>query len=444
MLARGLDNGLKKVGDRWQAVAYHQSLPGRKAQETFDSKTEAKAWKQGLESDLRKIHPESSVRYDKKKSVWTASIPSGDYAGRWYAEEIKDFGTPAKAQAHETQTIADRNAGARPKEERERTLGDVLDEWLKKHKGEVEYTTFAKDKGLIENHIRPHLGRLPILTVDLNLLEDWKDDLCEAGCSGNTISIVIKKLSQIFSWAVPRQYAKFNPVSGLKSPSVERAKWTPLTEDQIEDLCDLTASRSLILSLVYTSLRIGELVALQVKHVRQLEEESRHLVIEQHLALTETGVAIVKGTKTHQNRDVAIIEDFVPIVQELMRGKGPEDFLFNGLRASDPKKHLNENTFRRNRLSPAFETMGVTGSFHLLRKTSACLLLKHFGNSDDAISKISKCLGHKDITTTLKFYVDIYKGGTQEAMKSLNGLFNSAKGNKAALEELAKASKTNS
>ena len=50
------------------------------------------------------------------------------------------------------------------------------------------------------------------------------------------------------------------------------------------------------------------------------------------------------------------------------------------------------------------------------------------------------CLGHKDVATTLRFYVEIYQEGTREAMTALDGLFGD-RGNVAAKEELIKATK---
>tara|TARA_B110000971_G_C19597824_1_gene314736 strand:+ start:119 stop:331 length:213 start_codon:yes stop_codon:yes gene_type:complete len=66
--------------------------------------------------------------------------------------------------------------------------------------------------------------------------------------------------------------------------------------------------------------------------------------------------------------------------------------------------------------------------------------LEHYGNTDAALVKISRCLGHKDVATTLRFYVEIYQEGTREAMTALDGLFADG-GNVAAREELTKATR---
>ena len=454
-LARTGDSGLQLVGKKWQAVAYHHSLPSRKAQSTFPSKTDARRWKEGLESDLHALHTVhvelvDFISYDKKKNAWSSTVPAGSYALRHYPAESRNFGSLAKAIAFYQKTESDRNAGAASKADRDKTLDEVIDKWLEKHERAVEHSTFAKDRGLVLNHIKPLLGEYPALSVDLNILEEWKGSLEAKGCSANTVAISIKKLSQIFIWSIPRKYVKYNPVTGLSAPSVERKKWRPLTKEEVETLCKLTGETEVILSFIYTALRVSELFALQVRHVSQLEEETaRHILVEQHVAFTASGNEVLEGTKTHQTRKVPITSDFLPIVRELIAGKSPNDYLFNGLqpldptkprRALDPTQRLNANSFLRNRLKPAFEKMGVDGAFHLLRKTSASLLLEHYGNTDAALVKISRCLGHKDVATTLRFYVEIYQEGTREAMTALDGLFGD-RGNVAAKEELIKATK---
>jgi integrase len=78
--------------------------------------------------------------------------------------------------------------------------------------------------------------------------------------------------------------------------------------------------------------------------------------------------------------------------------------------------------------------LGLEGGFHLLRKTCACLLLEQ----GVKIENISRVLGHKDITTTYKFYVEIYDEDQIRSVQALNGLFDPINGDKAALEEMRK------
>ena len=78
--------------------------------------------------------------------------------------------------------------------------------------------------------------------------------------------------------------------------------------------------------------------------------------------------------------------------------------------------------------------MGIEyGGYHLLRKTSASLMLEAHGTTDKAMLEISRSLGHKDVQTTYRFYVEIYKESSRDAINSLHKLFEE---NKVAKDEL--------
>jgi integrase len=80
------------------------------------------------------------------------------------------------------------------------------------------------------------------------------------------------------------------------------------------------------------------------------------------------------------------------------------------------------------------DKIGVDGSFHLFRKTSACLLLER----GIKIETISKILGHRNIATTYNFYLEIYKEDVAHELSVLNNLFAERTGDPLAQELLSR------
>lgn len=66
------------------------------------------------------------------------------------------------------------------------------------------------------------------------------------------------------------------------------------------------------------------------------------------------------------------------------------------------------------------------------------LMLEAHGTTDKAMVEISRSLGHKDVKTTYRFYVEIYKKGSRDAINSLHKLFQENKAPKLELQKYEK------
>jgi len=443
-------------GKVYVATCHDSELLGasRKEQNRFPLKEDAKSWKGLLKADCKTLKKApvfaKLIRRDKKRHLWVAEIPASRQGGKTYRPDSSSFTTAEAAidWCKKQETL--RGVGVSSSAEASRTLKDLVDFWLPKHKVTVRYTTYARDELILRRHILPFLADEALVTLDVSLLEDWKSSMEGDGFSTDKVDKAIKKLRQVLEWGIPRGWVSVNSAKGLSTPLVSRAKWSPLEPSQIEQLGELTGEPELIETFIHTALREGELFCLQVKHVLDVETpNSARLSIEQHFAPTESDWrAVVSSTKTHLNREVPLNETLRPVLAKLIAGKSPDDFIFNRLqpksdewvrRAHDPTEPMSSSSFRRHRLKPAFKEMGIEhGGYHLLRKTSASLMLEAHGTTDKAMVEISRCLGHKDVQTTYRFYVEIYKEGTRDAMNSLHRLFQE---NKAAKLELQKYEK---
>ena len=428
------DKGLYKLSNgKWRVRAYSTTLKSGCQEKTFDTKAEALTWKLKLEADLEKLgnSKNPNIIYIPKKSAWVVKIATDFIAGRPMASyESSPFASLESAQLHYSEVSALRKHGFwLGPDQASLTLGEFLIEQLARHKKRVKFSTYAKDEGLIRNHVLPYLGTKVLSTLTIDDLETWTEALVDKGLSDNSQAIAIKKLRQFLEVATKKRKISFNPANSIEAPSVTRAQWKPLTISEVNDLAKLTGAPEIIYFMVYTALRVSEAFALSVGDV---DLEARTINVSKHFALTSNGLEVTEGTKTHQVREIAIVDDLMPIVQKLVNKRDSAEPLFTGFRHKD--KHLNSGSFRRYRLKPALKTLGLEGGFHLLRKTCACLLLER----GVKIENISRVLGHKDKSTTYKFYLEIYEDDHIRSVQALNGLFDPVTGDKEALEEARK------
>jgi integrase len=75
-------------------------------------------------------------------------------------------------------------------------------------------STIKSDKSLIETHIRPHLGKLKIVAITQEQIENFMNQ-----CSLGSARRIIALLSAVFSFAVRKGLRSDNPCSNVKKPA---------------------------------------------------------------------------------------------------------------------------------------------------------------------------------------------------------------------------------
>jgi hypothetical protein len=166
------------------------------------------------------------------------------------------------------------------------TVAEVAEKWLDT-RHDLRPSTWWKYRGLLDSHVIPKWGDLPlsaILRDDISvwvamLLKPKKDGGSELGPS--QARHAYRVLAMVLEWCVPLRLP-LNPARGVKLPVRPEAEHVYLTYEQIEMLADAAGNpqtkynrptagaavnRALILLLAYTGLRWGEAAALRVGRV---------------------------------------------------------------------------------------------------------------------------------------------------------------------------------
>lgn len=324
---------------------------------------------------------------------------NGRYYARWRTPDgrsrIKAFDRKKDAEAHLVEVEGAKMTGAYVDPGRARVkLGPWADQWLA---GRVNLGPKTKEtyKGMIEAHIRPAWGNVPLGQVTHAGVQAWVAGIDRAPA---TVRKAHRVLSMILAAAVKDGRLSRNPAEGVSLPRVQSTEKRYLTHGQVEKLADLVGPdwRLLVLFLAYTGLRWGEAAALRVSRLDLLRR--RAIVAE---SVTPVNGELVWGpTKGHERREVPIPKFLVRELEAHLEGKGPDSLVFLGPRGGVVRAKV----FQRAALNAAAETMGLSVPRplhpHELRHTAASLAIA----SGADVKVVQQMLGHKSATMTLDLY----------------------------------------
>jgi integrase len=285
----------------------------------------------------------------------------------------------------------------------------------------------------INAHVLPHLGHLPIATIDEEHLRIWVAGLLKK-LEPSTVRVIYDYLSAILNSAVPKRITR-NPCStrGIK-PKAPEVKARAFTRSQSGGVREGLRSRSRIsFDLgVGAGLRQGEVFGLSPVDVDEAAEE---LHIRRQLQIDSHGRPYFKLPKGDKERSVPLssglalaldeyADNFTPVKVTLpWRGPGGPDSggltatLLMTTRFGNP---INQSSWNYDAWKPALAHAGLIGQwdssrashhrggweparelgFHITRHTYASVQLQ----AGESIVALSQWLGHDDPGFTLRRY----------------------------------------
>lgn len=366
------------------------------------------------------------------------------------------------------------------------TFEALLDKWLPQH--EIDATTRMTYEGMIEKHIRPVLGDVPLLLftrdassrleklyAELRRCRDRCDgrariehrvpgphqcrvvnhrrppgrpptggypphDCVIADCSvvecrpheckpysASSIRQVHAIISGALSAAVRWNWIAFNPAPAAKLPAKRRPQPQPPTSEQmariVEAAFTVDAAWGMYVWLsAVTGARRGEVVALQWDDI---DWDRRTVVLNENYVRGPSGM-LMKDTKTHQGRRVALDEDTVTLLRRhqaaaaaQLRLLGLEltgaTWLFSAKPDLSAPRDPSALTRRYSRM---VEKLGIRTQLKELRHYSATELL----TAGVDLRTVAGRLGHGDGTTTLRHYAAWVGSADHEAAATIGSL----------------------
>lgn len=248
------------------------------------------------------------------------------------------------------------------------TLRQLFNEWLPIHSQSISRSA-VNSYHIAFKHIS-NISDMSITDIHFQHLQNVIDSMHVKGLSYSSCKKVRTVLNQLFNYAIIRDYPITNYALHLNlGPNRPTIKRRVFTRQQINKLWAIDTSYSrMILILLYTGLRIGELLNLRRQDINR---RSSYLIVRH------------AKTKAGEGRIIPIHHRIMPIIEQLYINSG--DYLFT----------ISYTSFRKH-FQDIMKQLNCKHTIHDTRHTFASLL--------DAVAppnNLRSLLGHKqgDITT---------------------------------------------
>ncbi|MFI7037866.1 tyrosine-type recombinase/integrase [Microbispora rosea] len=291
-------------------------------------------------------------------------------------------------------------------------LGDYARTWIKERPG-LRPKTVELYTWLLERHIGPGLGEVPVGKLSTALVRSWRAALINKGVSVSTAAKAYRLLRAVLMTAVEEDKLISQNPCRIKGADNEQTPERPiLTVAQVFELADRMADRrfrALILLTTFASLRWGEVIALRRSDI---DIEARTVRVREQLIELDGGDMVLAPPKSRAGkRTVSIPSAIVPaLVAHLdqFTGTSEDAFVFLGKRGA----FLRGGNFRREaKWTEALKEMGVKGlHFHDLRHTGNTLAAQ----SGASLSDLKARMGHDSDRAAL-----IYQHATRDADRKI-------------------------
>lgn len=300
----------------------------------------------------------------------------------------------------------------------------TVEAWVRRHIDSLSGVTAGTRidyHSYLRRHIAPLIGFLPLPALDRETVGKWVNDLAGEGLSGKTIRNRHGLLSASLTAAVRAGLIPTNHAKGVRIPdtgheSVEMVLLTTAERSALVAAMD-ERYRPLVLLLLLTGLRWGEVSALTVRH---LDLDNAALRVRQSWKHTAGGKPELGPPKTPRaRRAISLDPATVSLLRTVIKGKGADDFLFTAPRGA-PLQHSHfydqfwapavarfagdERTAgKSDRRKGGARGPGKRPRIHDLRHNHAAVLIWQ----GVPLTYIQRRLGHESIQTTSDLYATL-------------------------------------
>lgn len=291
-------------------------------------------------------------------------------------------------------------------------ISKLGDEWVAAHESVWKPSHHHSIETAWRVHVKPRWGDRQLGDITHSEVQDWVNELAKARSATVTIR-AFGILKGVYDTAVRDGRIVRTPITGIQLPKKPRKRHVYLTPSQLLTLADLSgAYRPLILVLGLCGLRWGEATALRVRDV-DFERNRLHVT----KGVTKVGKDYVEGTpKSYKARDVPMTKLVRDALQEQVKGRKPDDLLFEGEHGG----YVALQTLGKNHrcwYRTAWEKSGAPKvTCHDLRHTAASIAVHSGAN----VKAIQRMLGHSSAAMTLDTYADLFDDDLDELAEKMD------------------------
>ena len=352
---------------------------------------------------------------DKEKGTWYASFYYEDWTGKKVKKLKRGFSTKHDALEWERTFLQQQTADL------EMTFENFVALYAADMKGRIKENTWGTKEHILYKKLVPYFGKRKMCDIHSKEIMAWQNEMLNHHDeNGKPYSPVYLKtlhnqLSAVFNHAVRHYGLKVNPAAQVgnmgKAKGREMQFWT---KDEFSLFIDSKyfdnkpESRTVFMTLYYTGMREGELLALSPADIDLDKKEIRINKSYQRLKKKD----VITTPKTPKSvRTITIPDKLCDCLREYMQkcyGLKPNDRLFPYTKS-----------FLYHEIEKGSKAAGVKRiRVHDIRHSHASLLIE-MGFSP---LLIAERLGHEKVQTTLDTYSHLYPNKQAEVAKRLDDI----------------------
>ena len=351
--------------------------------------------------DFSYVHPETKKQKRYRGSTKLASLSQNKSKALRMALEMRN------ALSHSE--ITNKTENNVPKEP---LFSDIAKEYMEMM--QLSPSSRKSYNSILRIHLLPRFGNIPLTNITTRMIDHWFGTFrgVEKDLSMKTKKNIRAFLSQIFAKAVAWKYCSENPVLGAEKVRLEEKEmlfWRTEERDAFLESVAKTDPNyfAAFATFLFTGMRVGEILALHWKNI-----DLNRSVIHVRLNYVE---GIEKLPKSKKTRSIQICDFLLEVLKQHKEKNNVHSLVFPNKNGSHRTNSMFRRPFLRN-----IELAGVQKiRLHDMRHTFASLSLMQ---GVDLVT-IQKWLGHKDITTTMK-YVKVLEEHLYQESKKLGGGLN--------------------
>ena len=330
---------------------------------------------------------------DKKTGKWLIQYRYTDWQGKRRKSTKRGFATKREAEEWLRNFLITQKADFDMKFE------DFWKMYYADMETRLREHTMRTKKYIVELKILPYFGNKRVNDITVADIRQWQNELIKMGYSPTYLKTINNQLSAIFNYAVRYYDLKSNPCAKAgsmgKSKAEEMDFWTGEEFRKfIDSVMNKRLSYMAFMTLYWTGMRLGELLALNPKDV-DLEKRTISITKSyQRLGKKD----VITPPKTPKSKRVITIPEFLAAdIKDYM------DSLYD-LQEDDRlfpiTKYYLEHEMQRGIKESGVKRIRV----HDLRHSHASMLIE-LGFSP---LEIANRLGHEKVETTLNTYSHLY------------------------------------
>ena len=248
----------------------------------------------------------------RSKDSWEIKIDMGrDAQGKQLRKFVNVKGKKADADRRLRELLSSLDKGQSIFTDKT-TTGQWFDRWMKeKVLPERKIRTQERYTGIIENHIRPVIGHIQVISPRPADIKEVHTALIEKGLSPSTIECCHWVMSSALSYALEMEVVVRNPVKAVKPPRVIKTEIQPPTVETVNKILQLAKDdeHDLFPALwltTYTGIRRGECLGLTWANT---DMKVGQITITQGLVRSNGKGVILETPKSSASRRVIDLDD---------------------------------------------------------------------------------------------------------------------------------------